>query len=251
MRALAFAVAAFAGSLAALGEAPRVYPSGDEIPENLLRVSLTFDAPTAPGVFERIGLRAADGTLIAQPFLEQELWSPDAKTLTLLLHPGRVKRGLQAHEEAGRALAAGERVTLEVDGLALKTWRIGVARTEAPDPRRWEIGAPRAGTRDEVVVAFDAPIDALAAGYLAVVSPRGEKVRGRATLAAGERGWRLAPETAWEDGAYRLLVHPRLEDPQGNALGQRFEQKAEARREGIAVPAELRFEIAPTGADGA
>lgn len=243
MRALALAVALHVSSLAAFGAAARVHPSGDTIPENLLRLSLAFAAPTAPGVLERLTLRAADGTLIAEPFLDQELWSPDGQTLTLLLHPGRVKSGLRAHDEAGRPLRSGESVTLLLDGEPLKTWRVGPARTVAPDPRRWSIQAPQAGTRDAVVVTLDTPVDAQAIGYLAVVSTRGEKVRGRATLAPGESVWRLAPEAAWSAGEYRLLVHPRLEDPQGNAVGGQFEQKTGAASPVTAEPPQLRFHV--------
>jgi len=224
----------------------RVFPSGGEVPENLLRLSVSFLADSAPGVLERIALRAADGTAIDQPFLQQELWSPDGKTLTVLLHPGRVKSGLRAHEEAGRPLGSGERVTLLLDGRALKTWRIGPARTEAPDPQRWSIQPPRAASRDAVVVAFDAPIDALAVDCLVIVSPRGEKVKGRATLDPGEQSWRLMPEAAWSEGQYRILVHPRLEDPQGNALRNRFEQETGTLPNGPAMPAELRFQVGQT-----
>lgn len=246
MRALALAVALLASSLTAFGAAPRVHPSGDMIPENLLRFSLAFAAPTAPGVRERLVLRTADGSLLAQPFLEQELWSPDGQTLTLLLHPGRVKSGLRAHDEVGRSLRSGDRVTLLLDGEPLKTWRVGPARTAAPDPQRWSVQAPQAGTRDAVVITLDAPIDAQAIGYVAVVSARGEKVRGRATLSPGESVWRLAPEAKWAAGEYRLLVHPRLEDPQGNAVGSRFERKAGASATDSAAPAELRFRIGET-----
>ena len=248
MRALAFAVVLLASGLAARGEAPRVYPSGEDIPENLLRVSIAFASPTAPGIFERLALRGTDGVIVAQPFLEQELWSPDGKTLTLLLHPGRVKSGLRAHAEAGRALHSGDRVALLLDGEPLTTWRVGPARKSAPDPRRWSINAPRAGTRDAVVLTLDAPIDALAAGSLAVISPRGEKMRGRAVLALGEQSWSLAPETNWEEGPYRILIHPRLEDPQGNALRSGFEQTAGLSSPDAAAPAELRFEVGPAAA---
>lgn len=243
MHARALAVALFAGGLAAFGEAPRVYPSGDEIPENLLRLSISFAVPTATGVLERISLRAADGTLIGQPFLDQELWSPDGRTLTVLLHPGRVKSGLRAHDQAGRALHSGNRVTLLLDGEPLKAWRIGPARTAAPDPRRWTVHPPRAGTREAVVVTLDAPIEAQAVGYLAFVSPHGEKVKGRAALDPGESVWRFIPEVGWSEGEYRLLIHPRLEDPQGNALRSRFEQKAGTPPADTATPAELRFQV--------
>ncbi len=243
MRALALALVLLASSPAAFGAAARVHPSGDVIPENLLRLSLAFAAPAAPGVLEGLTLRAGDGTLVAAPFLDQELWSPDGRTLTLLLHPGRVKSGLRAHDEAGRPLRAGERVTLLLDGAPLKTWRVGPARTAAPDPQRWSVQTPHAGTRDAVVVMLDAPVDMQAVGYLAVVSASGEKVRGRATLDPGESVWRLAPEAAWAAGEYRLLIHPRLEDPQGNAVGGRFEQRAGAAAADTPAPAELRFHV--------
>jgi hypothetical protein len=246
MRALALAVSITVSSFAARGEAPSVYPSGDEIPENLLRLSLSFAEPTAPGVLERLSLRAADGALIAQPFLEQELWSPDAKTLTLLLHPGRVKSGLRAHDEAGRPLHRGDQVSLIRDGASLKTWRIGPARAAAPDLRRWIIHAPQAGTRGAVVVALDAPIDAQAIGYLAVVSVRGRRVRGHPTLASGENVWHFNPESPWSEGPYRLMVHPRLEDPQGNAIGGRFEQKVGVSATNTTTPVELHFVVLPS-----
>ena len=230
-------------TVATTATAVRVYPSGGEIPENLLRLSLVFPAASAPGVLERTALRAADGTILDRPFLQQELWSPDGLTLTLLLHPGRVKSGLRAHDEAGRPLRFGEHVTLLLDGRALKTWLIGPACTEAPDPQRWSVQPPRAGTRDAVVVALDVPIDAQAVDYLVIVSPRGERVKGRATLAVGEQGWSLTPETTWAEGPYRILIHPRLEDPQGNALRHRFEQKAATLPADAGTPAEVRFHI--------
>jgi hypothetical protein len=248
MRALAISVALFAGSLATGAAAPRVFPSGNEISENVLRISIAFAEPTVPGVLERLQLRAADGTLVADPFLQQELWSPDGKTITLFLHPGRVKSGLRAHAEVGRALRAGDHVALLLDGEPLKTWRVGPARTTAPDPRCWIVRPPAANMRDAVVVSLDAPIDAQAVGYIAVVSPLGERVPGRATLVPGEVLWRFAPETPWAEGEYRILIHPRLEDPQGNALGNRFEQKAGGPAPDSAPPAELRFRISGTGA---
>jgi hypothetical protein len=57
---------------------------------------------------------------IQEPFLEQELWSPDGKLLTVLMHPGRVKSGLIAHDERGPILSPGEDVTLTLDGHPIK-----------------------------------------------------------------------------------------------------------------------------------
>src|ERR1700752_4222017 len=70
-----------------------VQPSAAQVPANLLRLSVVFAAPIEGAVLPRIALSHADGRALQEPFLQQELWSPDGKVLTLLLHPGRVKTG--------------------------------------------------------------------------------------------------------------------------------------------------------------
>src|SRR5262249_19591767 len=77
--------------------APRVVlvqPSGAEVPANLLRFSVRFAAQVEGPVLPRLSLLRADGTQVEAPFLEQELWSPSGKILTVMMHPGRVKTGL-------------------------------------------------------------------------------------------------------------------------------------------------------------
>ena len=51
------------------------------------------------------------------PFLEleEELWSPDGKRFTLLVDPGRIKRGLKPREMFGPVLEAGKSYELIVD----------------------------------------------------------------------------------------------------------------------------------------
>ena len=51
-----------------------------------------------------------------EPFLEQELWSPSGKILTVMMHPGRVKTGLKARDEKGPILSVGDDVALALDG---------------------------------------------------------------------------------------------------------------------------------------
>src|SRR5262245_8015553 len=92
--------------LAAAGT-PRVVavgPSGLAVPENLLRISIRFDVAPEGQVLRHLSLATVDGRPLHEPFLDQELWSPDGRVLTLLLHPGRVKTGLIAHEQLGAIL---------------------------------------------------------------------------------------------------------------------------------------------------
>ena len=107
---LPVAVLLLALPLARAGQPPsgiaEVRPSGREVPANLLRFSIEFAAPLEGPVLPRIGLVHANGLPLRQPFLQQELWSPDNRILTVLLNPGRVKNGLVAREELGPILRA-------------------------------------------------------------------------------------------------------------------------------------------------
>ena len=208
------------GSAAAPGV--RVFPSGGTVPETLLRISIVF--PHAPGeaIAERVRLRRTDGSFVPNPFVDPPLWSADRRTVTLLLDPSRQKIGLIDHRAYGFVLQAGARTRLLLGNEVVKSWLVARGGCPPLDPARWRIAAVRAGTRDALVVRFNAPIDALATEYLAVALPDGARARGSAQLAPGERAWTFAPSGAWRRGA-RLAIHPRLEDPCGDEIGEPFE----------------------------
>ncbi len=165
----------------------------------------------------------AIGMQIQEPFLEQELWSPDGKLLTVLMHPGRVKSGLIAHDELGPILSPGEDVTLALDGHPIKRWRVGPANTVGPAVSTWKISAVRVGSRQPIVVTLDEPIDGRDVDYLAIADERDRRVAGRAQLAYGESTWTFIPNSPWRAGAYKLVARGTLEDPAGNRLGSHFE----------------------------
>jgi hypothetical protein len=84
-----------------------VQPSGPEVPANLLRISIRFATQVEGPVLSRIILSHTDGRQIQEPFLEQELWSPDGTVLTVIMHPGRVKSGLQARADGSDSIGGG------------------------------------------------------------------------------------------------------------------------------------------------
>jgi len=222
----ACAVLLAAVSCAVGAQPPRVVevqPSAEEVPENLLRISLRFDAPVAEEVLSRLSLRHADDRAIDRPFLPQELWSPDGRILTILLHPGRVKTGLVARETLGPFLVAGEEVVLMMDGQPLRRWTVAPADTEGPVVARWHVSPAPSGTRQPLVVTLDGPIDGRDVDFIAVVGSDEQRVEGQARLRDGERAWTFAPNRRWRPGSYRLIVRETLEDAAGNRLGGRFE----------------------------
>src|SRR5262247_1415687 len=222
----AIALAVALGSSQAEQPTPRavlVQPSGPEVPANLLRLSIRFAAQVEGPLLPRLSLLRADGRQVEAPFLEQELWSPSGKILTVMMHPGRVKTGLKAHDEEGPILSAGDDVALALDGVPIKRWRVGPADEIGPMASEWKVSAVRADSRQPLVVALDGPIDGRDADYLAIADVRGRRVAGRARLTNGESTWTFTPSAPWRPGAYKLVVRGTLEDPAGNRLNSHFE----------------------------
>ena len=217
----------------------RIYPSGAELPENQLRFYVHFSAPmglTGGAGFVRLFDEA--GRLVEDAFLPLDLamWNADRTRYTLLFDPGRVKRGILPNAQRGRPLAAGRRYTLVVDGawpdaagLPLvasysRSFAVGPPDERAIDPAAWRIGAPAAGTRDPLVVAFGRPLDhALLQRTLLVSAPGGRRVPGVGAVRDGETEWAFTPRRPWDDREYGLTVLPALEDPAGNRVGRPFE----------------------------
>ena len=206
--------------------APRVVqvqPSGPEVPANLLRISIRFAAPVAGPLLPRLSLRRADGRAIEAPFLEQELWSPNGKVLTIMFHPGRVKSGLNARDAMGPILSMRDDVALALDGRSIKHWSVGASDEIGPVPSAWKVSDVRVDSRQLLVVTLDAPIDGRDADHVAIADAQNHRVPGHARLTNGETTWTFTPNVPWRTGGYRLVARGTLEDAAGNRLGGHFE----------------------------
>jgi hypothetical protein len=216
-----------------------VYPSANVLPENLLKFYLHFSAPMSRGgIYEHIKLLDSAGKPVDLPFLEidEELWNPDRTRLTLFIDPGRIKRGVKPLEDIGPALAEGRFFTLviaatwkDAAGAPLKeefrkAFRVGPQDREPPDPAKWSLAPPAAGTREPLVVGFNKPMDhALASRMLRVTSPGGRAVEGDVVLSDFERRWSFTPDEPWAAGPHQLVVQTTIEDLAGNNIGKPFE----------------------------
>jgi hypothetical protein len=94
-----------------------IFPSSDALPENLLRFYVHFSAPMqSGGVQDHIVLLGSDGQPVVAAFLDltTELWDPAMRRLTVLLDPGRTKRGMGTNIELGAPLRQGDHYTLVI-----------------------------------------------------------------------------------------------------------------------------------------
>jgi hypothetical protein len=217
----------------------QVYPSADTLPENLLKFYVHFTAPMSRGnIYDHIHLRDENGKDVELPFLEidEELWDTTMMRLTLIIDPGRIKRGVRPLEEIGPALEAGKSYTLVIgrewrDGAGnplkegfQKKFKVTAPDREPPDPSRWKIQAPQSGARDPLAVIFPEPMDhALSQRVIRVTGESGEIVNGKTSLEDQERRWAFTPDNVWRHGRYQIIIQTTLEDLAGNNIGKPFD----------------------------
>lgn len=211
-----------------------VYPSADRIPDNQLKFYVQFSAPMSRGeVYKRVRLINQRGEQERFAFLEldQELWNRETTRVTLLFDPGRVKRGVKPNRDDGVPLRVGERYRFVVDAAwpdgnanALeagfeKSFTVVASDREPIDPEKWRIAAPKAGTRDPLVIRFGEPLDrAMLDSALRVAG-----VEGAVASRARETEWAFTPATPWRPGSYVVETDTMLEDLAGNKIGREFD----------------------------
>ncbi len=222
-----------------------VYPSASVLPANELKLYIYFSAPMSRGeAWKHIHLLDDTGQPVPLAFLEldQELWDPGNRRLTVLFDPGRIKRGLVPTNELGSPIVEGKHYRLVIDrdwhdaqGVRLvesfeKAFTGGPSDRVPPDPKHWSVIAPKAGTAEPLIVEFPKPMDyALLQRMLAVSG-----VAGSIAVDRDETRWRFTPTAPWKAGAYHLVADNLLEDIAGNHLDRAFDvdlqQKSEPAR---------------------
>ena len=217
----------------------RIFPSGDRLPENQLKLYLHFSAPMSNvDGLEYLSLRDARGRAIEEPFLPlgTEFWDRDHVRYTVFFDPGRIKKGIELNERLGRPLQEGESYTLVVDptwpdaeGLPLqapfeKRFSVGPADTTPLTPETWRLRVPDSGSTQRLVVSIPEPLDhALMRHAIGVEDTAGDRVDGEVEIGNWETRWTLTPSQAWAPGAYSLVASSILEDLAGNKIGTPFE----------------------------
>lgn len=211
-----------------------VYPSANLLPANELKLYIYFSAPMSRGeAWKHIHLLDDAGKPVPLAFLEldQELWDPDNRRLTVLFDPGRIKRGLVPTNEIGPPVVEGRHYKLAIDrdwhdarGIPMvegfeKAFTGGPSDRTPPDPKHWILTPPKAGTDEPLVVEFPKPMDyALLQRMLDVPG-----VAGSIAVDRDETRWSFTPNAAWKAGTYHLVADNLLEDIAGNHLDRAFD----------------------------
>ncbi len=228
----------------ALGPAPQVsniFPMSKNLPENILRFYIQFDRPMREGDFlDHIRLHdlSNDQDLTGVFFDNQyELWSKDRKQITLLVDPGRVKTGLQAHNTQGRAFVAGNQYRLTVlsswrglDGQPLQT-QVSKTFTATPeimqgiDADAWQLNRPQIDSKEVLWIQTDRAADHMSVqSYLFVIDAQGNELPGEWRLLAPTE-IEFSPHSAWTAKPHTVHINARFEDVVGNNLNGAFDHE--------------------------
>ena len=217
-----------------------IYPSGDQLPENLLRFYIYFNTPMKNGeVLKHIYLTDAEGNIDHHAFMEfkQELWSSDRKRLTILFDPGRIKRGVSANVDFGPALLAGRNYSLIISG----EWRDVHGQTLQAEIRKefkvlkayrkrintvdWKVTKPAAHSYGNLEVQFDRVMDhALIQSMIQLEDEENNLIDGHWEILEGEQRIQFIPEAKWQKGNYQIVFDSRLEDVAGNNLNSLLDE---------------------------
>jgi hypothetical protein len=210
----------------------RISPEAKVLPANTLRFYFYFPRP-AEAHFDRaqLCLLNEDEQVVHDPFLvlSQELWSPDGRRLTVLMEPGRIKRGLGPDPTHDPALVVGQTYSLVITALgqtARHTFRVSDPVLVAFDEAQWRLVAPTVGSLDPVVVHFDRVMDAvLCEDEMGVLTASGEVIQTSVSLAPDGTTAQIIPSHPWSALEHHLVVSKRLEDVCGNRLGEALDHE--------------------------
>jgi hypothetical protein len=240
-----------------------IFPSATDWPENTLRFYIHFSGPMSRAGTKYVHLIDAAGAEVPDAILAAyaDLWNPETTRLTVFFDPGRVKRGVGPNVALGRAIVAGRRYAIQIDGawpdaegrpLAAgfrREFSAGPAAYQAVTPSDWRLVPPAANTDHPLTVVFPAPLDrALLQRAIAVRTPDDRDVPGNVAIAPGETQWTFTPSAPWRPGRYDLVVLTLLEDVAGNKVGRAFEvlptDESSRQPGGEADVVRLSFEVA-------
>lgn len=223
-----------------LPQVEMIYPSQDTLPENLLKIYISFSKPMREGqalkyvTLLKNGADTVEGTFLD---LQPELWNKDYTMLTLWLDPGRIKRDLQPNKRLGVPLESSTSYTLivrsgwpdtrgaHIGNDFIKKFFVAERDSTRPDLKEWRLKTPEPNTTDPLVILLNGSLDGvLLQDALQVTDSDGTPVNAQVKLKNEESIVEIVPESQWQRGSYVLQCEGRLEDLAGNNLNRLFDR---------------------------
>jgi hypothetical protein len=166
-----------------------------------------------------------------------DLWDRSMRCLTILLDPGRLKRGVGPNRTLGPPLKIDQVYTLAVGAgmtdlsgnqlpeTVYKRFRVIDAVREPIAVEQWKIVPPVISSRQLLVLMFPRPLDwALLSNTITIASNSERPIDGQIEIDQHERRWSFTPTSPWAAGSYHVRVASNLEDVCGNSVIAAFDR---------------------------
>ena len=217
-----------------------IFPIADTLPENLLKIYISFNSPMQTGnVMQYIRVIGGQGDTLEDVLLEmnEELWNEERTRLTVWLHPGRVKRGLIPNEKSGNPLEEGKTYSIHISG----EWKsqsgvhlsssfekrifVGPRDEASPNPENWKINAQK----DRIIIQFDEPLDyvLLNDNLFAIYDDHHKVIQGKFDVERSGQSITFIPDQEMRQDKYLMEVYSILEDFVGNNLNHEFDRRVD------------------------
>lgn len=214
-----------------------LFPQSEQLPSNVLRFYVHFANPVDfQNPHNYIRIENSESEIVSGPFVEMEegLWSSDRRRLTLLIHPGRIKRNVGPNMTIGEVFKEGESYRLVVSAKwnleedYTKTFKIVDAVRTTIDVDAWTVRAPAYGTLADLAIGTRKLLDkALSERLVSIINEDENIVEGQFLYDSEKSTLSFTPAKKWPTGTYWINVDPRLEDVCGNTPLSVFDVEGE------------------------
>lgn len=216
------------------------YPNEDTLPANILRAYIHFSAPMSfENPYDFISILDFKGDTLKDAFVEIQdgLWNADRTRLTILFHPGRIKRGVGPNVKQGSIFKDRKTYQLAIAKEWLDTNRnmlkspfnksffITPSVRLALHPSDFKVKILREGDRYRVELCSDKILDhALAARMINLRNKDGDIVQD-AEITSRTNSILIMSEYLKRGENYILSINPELEDVSGNTFISAFDRE--------------------------
>lgn len=215
-----------------------VFPRSNKIPKNILTFYIEFSQPMLEdeSAFRYVNLYNENKEIVPHVWLNKSRWISD-KILMLMIHPGRVKRGIKYYDNLGDVFYVGKKYYLGITDKVkplyknskLKSFTKGfeiIDPTEScPKILKNKFSIPKRNSKEKLKIIFDKPMDlySILGGISINIHNKDVNIQGKFIPGSDDTEWYFIPEKPWTEKKYTLIFNKYVSDPSGNGLIKPFE----------------------------
>jgi hypothetical protein len=220
-------------------EALRIYPATEKIPANILLFYVEFSAEMKPDMlaFNAVKLLDGDGNEKTTVWRQRSYWENNGKILVLMIHPGRVKRGINYMPDLGPVFIPGQKYTLVVTAgihdrfdrpLAHECRREFTVTEDDREMPRIDFSVmkpPGEMTKEPLHLKFSEGMDyvSIITGIRIRDTVANTYVKGEFKMNGNDSAFNFYPENHWRKTVYQVEFTKYVSDFANNHLHRLFE----------------------------